>query len=113
MAPRVRSILFLLLTTTACNNHGGTGVVEPAEVMAVPLTAATRSVATQQVAHEDLVPPWSLTASDGSGLMLTRVDAKAVFEGPLAYTELHLYFHNPEDRRREGTFQITLPQHAA
>ena len=34
---------------------------------------------------------------------------KAVVEGPLAFTELHLYFHNPEDRRREGTFQITLP----
>src|SRR5262249_21202232 len=36
-----------------------------------------------------------------------------VVEGPLAYTELHLFFHNPEARRREGTFQITLPQHAA
>ncbi|HEY5926584.1 MAG TPA: VIT domain-containing protein, partial [Kofleriaceae bacterium] len=54
-----------------------------------------------------------LTASDGSGLLLTRVDAKAVFEGPLAFTELHLYFHNPENRVREGTFQITLPQRAA
>ena len=36
-----------------------------------------------------------------------------MFEGPLAYTELHLWFHNPENRRREGTFQITLPGHAA
>ena len=61
----------------------------------------------------DLAPPWSLTASDGSGLVLSRVEAKAVFEGPLAFTELHLYFHNPEDRRREGTFQIALPAHAA
>jgi len=63
--------------------------------------------------HQDLVPPWSLTASDGSGLALARVEAKAVVEGPLAYTELHLWFHNPENRRREGTFQITLPEHAA
>ena len=57
--------------------------------------------------------PYSLTASDGSGLAVTRVEARAVFEGPLAYTELHLWFHNPENRRREGTFQITLPGHAA
>src|SRR5262249_6424794 len=61
----------------------------------------------------DLAPPWSLTASDGSGLVLTRVDAKAVVEGPLAFTELHLYFHNPEARTREGTFSITLPAGAA
>ena len=81
--------------------------------MAVPLTAATHSIATAQVTHADLVAPWSLTASDGSGLALARVQAKAVVEGPLAYTELHLWFHNAENRRREGTFQITLPEHAA
>jgi hypothetical protein len=80
--------------------------------IAVPLTAATAQIATAQVTHQDLVP-WSLTASDGSGLAVTRVEAKAVHEGPLAYTELHLWFHNPESRRREGTFQITLPAHAA
>ena len=57
--------------------------------------------------------PWTLTASDGSGLMLVRVDARAVFQGPLAFTELHLYFHNPEGRVREGSFAITLPPRAA
>ena len=51
----------------------------------------------------DVAPPFTLTASDGSGLELTRVDARAVADGPLAYTELHLYFHNPEGRTREGT----------
>lgn len=80
--------------------------------MPVPLTAATAQIATAQVSHQDVVP-WSLTASDGSGLAVTRVEARAVFEGPLAYTELHLWFHNPENRRREGTFQIALPGHAA
>jgi tetratricopeptide (TPR) repeat protein len=57
--------------------------------------------------------PFTLTASDGSGLELARVDATAVVEGPLALTELHLYFHNPEARRREGTFAIALPAGAA
>ncbi len=103
------SLLFLLYA--ACS--GRPTAVTPAEIVAVPLTAATASVALQQTSREEITPPWSLTASDGSGLALTRVDAKAVFEGPLAYTELHLYFHNPENRRREGTFQITLPPHAA
>jgi len=56
---------------------------------------------------------WSLTASDGSGLRLTGLDAKVVIEGPLAFTELHLRFHNPEPRTREGTFAITLPPNAA
>ena len=64
-------------------------------------------------APRDAPPPFALTASDGSGLRVTRVDARAVVQGPLAFTELHLYFHNPEDRTREGTFAITLPADAA
>jgi hypothetical protein len=59
------------------------------------------------------IAPWSLTASDGTGLQLEAIDAKAVVEGPLAFTELHLTFRNPEDRVREGTFAITLPTGAA
>ena len=57
--------------------------------------------------------PISLTASDGSGLRLVALDARTVIEEPLAFTELHLKFHNPEPRRREGRFEITLPQRAA
>src|SRR5262249_43640033 len=73
-----------------------------------PAFAATAAIATDQ-----LQPPFSLTASDGSGLVLKRVEAKAVMEGPLAFTELHLTFHNAENRIREGTFSITLPNKAA
>ena len=57
--------------------------------------------------------PLSLTASDGTGLQLVFLRAKAVVEGPLAFTELHLAFRNPEARRREGRFSITLPTGAA
>src|SRR5690606_32433782 len=57
--------------------------------------------------------PISLTASDGSGLVLVSLTARAVVEDPLAFTELHLTFHNPEPRRREGRFAITLPPEAA
>jgi hypothetical protein len=73
---------------------------------------ATAAMAYSTIASDD-GPPLSLTGTDGSGLVLTRLDARAVVEGPLAYTELHLYFHNPEARVREGRFAITLPPGAA
>jgi hypothetical protein len=57
--------------------------------------------------------PMSLTASDGTGLRLTAVTARAVIEGPLAFTQLELRFHNPEARVLEGRFSITLPPDAA
>jgi len=57
--------------------------------------------------------PMSLTASDGTGLELVSLEARAVIEDPLAFTELHLKFRNPEPRRREGRFQISLPANAA
>jgi outer membrane protein OmpA-like peptidoglycan-associated protein len=55
----------------------------------------------------------SLTASDGSGLRLAALEARAVLYGPLAFTELHLTFENDENRVREGTFSIALPESAA
>jgi outer membrane protein OmpA-like peptidoglycan-associated protein len=79
----------------------------------IPLTEAAATLTTQPVLRDDLSAPFALTASDGSGLAVTRLEAKAVIEGPLAFTELHLYFRNPEPRVREGTFQITLPPRAA
>ena len=82
----------LLVVVAACSSHiGGQDAAPP------PVTRG----------------PWTLTASDGSGLALVRVDARAAIEGPLAFTELHLDFHNAEDRVREGTFAIALPPGAA
>ena len=63
-------------------------------------------------APETEAPPLSLTASDGTGLELRRLTARAAVEGPLALTELHLIFHNPQPRVIEGRFSITLPQGA-
>jgi tetratricopeptide (TPR) repeat protein len=62
---------------------------------------------------EQVLPPLSLTSSDGTGLELTAMKAKAVLEGPLAFTELHLTFRNPRPRTIEGRFAITLPSGAA
>lgn len=57
--------------------------------------------------------PVSLTAADGTGLKLVKLQARAVVNDPLAFTELHLSFENPLDRVIEGQFRITLPQGAA
>jgi len=57
--------------------------------------------------------PIKLTASDGTGLQLMSLEARAVLYGPLAFTELHLAFDNNQPRTREGTFSIQLPEGAA
>jgi tetratricopeptide (TPR) repeat protein len=53
--------------------------------------------------------PMSLTASDGTGLALAALDARAVVRDPIAFTELRMTFVNPENRIIEGQFKITLP----
>ena len=87
----------LLLSTAAAQSKPGAARGAPPAAPAASTTA----------------PPFSLTASDGSGLTLVALEGRSVVEGPLAYTELHLTFENPEQRVREGTFQITLPTTAS
>jgi len=43
-------------------------------------------------------PPLDLTASDGTGLVLAQLSARAVIDDPLAFTEFQLTFQNPEPR---------------
>jgi hypothetical protein len=57
--------------------------------------------------------PMSLTSSDGTGLQLVSLAARAVVEDPLTFTELRLVFRNPQPRTLEGQFEITLPPRAA
>ena len=59
------------------------------------------------------VAPFSLTTQDGTGLELLSVKSRAVVEDPLAFTELHLAFQNPNDRVIEGRFEINLPPNSA
>ena len=100
----------LATAPTATQSGSILPVMEQVKVAAVPLPLFQAS---SEIAADQQQAPWTLTASDGSGLMVTKVEAKAVLQGPLAFTELHLYFHNTENRIREGTFAITLPSGAA
>jgi thioredoxin-like negative regulator of GroEL len=122
---REASRVLCLIAVVGCTTHGNTppkAQEEPPPVDRVeiePVVAVT-PVLVQAGAPElrwteakcDL-PPVSLTASDGSGLALTQLAAEAVIHGPLAFTELRLAFHNPEDRDIEGRFSVTLPEDAA
>jgi hypothetical protein len=124
---RIRPSCVLLGLVVACSGKvkateptGGTaGGPPPGPIASVMVAAKVSTVpmpmfaSSSQLATDQQAPPWTLTATDGSGLLVTRVEAKAVLQGPLAFTELHLYFHNTEARVREGTFEITLPSGAA
>lgn len=80
----------------------------PAQVPDMPLLVAGPPALVAAPA----AAPISLTASDGAGLELVSLQASAVIEDPLAFTELRLVFRNPEARVREGRFRITLPSGA-
>jgi hypothetical protein len=115
-------LLGCVLSSTGCSSP----VVEVAPDV-VEEEVQSESVAVQAVHHarqrvspvltwrENPEPtvPMTLTASDGAGLDLVSMKARVVIEDPLAFTELHLTFVNPEARRREGRFEIELPPGAA
>jgi tetratricopeptide (TPR) repeat protein len=90
------------------------------EPVTVPTPVAPESKApVLNVAFDDIpvakakVVPMSLTSSTGAGLSLVALKGRAVVDEPLAFTELHLTFENPEERTLEGNFTIVLPQGAA
>ena len=102
--------LVVALVVVGCSSNPPARKEPTVAAVAVQRVAAFRAA---MPPVREPTPAWTLTASDGSGLRLAAVEARAVIEGPLAFTELHLRFHNPENRIREGTFAITLPSRAA
>ena len=66
-----------LIAMAACRVPTITPVAEP---VAIPLVEASAIATSVPPARDELTPPWTLTASDGSGLVLTRVAAKAVVD---------------------------------
>ncbi|MFI5302439.1 MAG: VIT domain-containing protein, partial [Polyangiales bacterium] len=125
-----RIVLWVALASSLglarCGGEAPTPTV-PTAVASASASAAPAPVASHAAAapvyiaptRKPLVPvsqaasPLGLTASDGTGLRLTKLVAHAVVDDPLAYVELTLSFENPSDRTLEGTFAITLPPNAA
>jgi TonB family protein len=119
-------VLVLALAAPGCSKQAVSGPVKPLVYHAPPPIVAAgsllsspspevRAAALDYAARDKprQEAPFSLTASDGTGLHLERLSAKTVLEGPLAFTELRLAFRNPQSRTIEGRFSITLPERAA
>lgn len=85
----------------------------PATTTQVALARAEEPAPGAAPGAEKIASPLALTASDGSGLRLVSLTASAAVDAPLALTELHLVFENPEPRVREGTFTARLPPGAS
>ena len=64
-------------------------------------------------AEAGIAPPLALTTADGTALRLASVRIEASVQEPLAFTELHLVFENPEAHALDGRFDLELPPHAA
>src|SRR5690349_15139768 len=96
-----RTLLALGFTVAACSPSTGVrapvGRDAPATFAASGSPAVLAAAMTYPAVIAEDGPPLSLTASDGTGLELVGLDARAVVDGPLAFTELHLSFANPQD----------------
>ncbi len=101
---------FLLLSFLVCSCQ----VREIKEVQAqTPLQIAQPPVATKPNVNTNITSPYTLTSQEGVGLELVAFKAKAVIDGPLAFTQLEMTFKNPEDRTIEGRFKVVMPDQAA
>lgn len=105
-APRVRLcvwllalLLLLILPAATC---GPATVVGPDESLPPP---------TSEVATLD-ERPITLLARDGTDLPLVALEVRGAVEDPLAFTELHLEFENPEPRSLDATLRVRMPGNA-
>jgi tetratricopeptide (TPR) repeat protein len=118
---RAPALMFVLATVASCGpgpvvvnqpppppDEGGA----PRQAAASPLPVVPIRWEAQPVASDILAPsgvPMSLTSPDGVGLQIASLEAAAVVEDPLAFTELRFIFQNPAPRTIEGRFEIVLP----
>jgi tetratricopeptide (TPR) repeat protein len=101
------SVVFMGVMVWKSSDSKPTGAAVAIEP--VPSAVTTTTVAGSEFIRVQRGAPLSLTASDGTGLALSSMVARAEVQDPLAFTELRLTFQNPQQRQLEGTFRITLP----
>ncbi|NUO54888.1 MAG: hypothetical protein HOV80_39105, partial [Polyangiaceae bacterium] len=97
--------LIVLAGVVACGSAPTEPRPAPAQAALLPAPGLAR--------ERPAPPPFQLTSTDGVGLKIAAVRATTVIEDPLAFTELHLTFENPEDRTLEGRFTFTIPPGAS
>ncbi|MBI5532263.1 MAG: AgmX/PglI C-terminal domain-containing protein [Deltaproteobacteria bacterium] len=97
------------LASSGCQATAPAPVPPPQVTVVVPPLEVPEG---KPIVHRTSRAPMTLTASDGTGLRLASIESRTLVEGPLAFTELHLAFDNPESRTLEGRFNIALPPRA-
>ncbi|MDP2310424.1 MAG: VIT domain-containing protein [Pseudomonadota bacterium] len=112
LSPRLLrcGVLALVLSCWPGGEVGATSRPVPA-----PPTAHARAAAADTAGTADAAPipaPITLSDPDGQALTLTALSVKVAVDGPLSLTELEIRFKNPQARRIEGRFALTLPDGA-
>jgi len=110
-------VLFFSLASCAANRIRSSYQIYPLQAPSMAKSFANtgpqNANALVKSYQADSAAPIRLTTSDGTGLDLRELRVRSVVNGPLAFTELKMTFHNPRNRELEGRFEITLPDNAS
>ena len=98
------TLLVLALGAIACTEP--TSTIDPDA-----LISATQARLRARAGDRD-DRPIRLRSRDGIDLPLARLEVRGTLEDPLAFTELHMEFENPEPRMLDATLRVQLPAHA-
>ncbi len=87
-------------------------VEAPAPIDPDALVQATHARLRERAGEHADPRPIRLTSPDGTDLPLVRLDVRGTLEDPLAFTELHMDFENPEPRPLDASLRVMLPADA-
>jgi tetratricopeptide (TPR) repeat protein len=105
MKTALLALLALALAVIACTE-------KPTPVDPDAIVSATHARLRARASERDDPRPIRLRSRDGIDLPLVRLEARGMVEDPLAFTELHMDFENPEPRPLDATLRVQLPAHA-
>lgn len=94
-------LLLLVLVMLACIDVRATRGPEPVRLV--------RGVELEPSLQRSDARPIRMTSRDGTDLPLVALEVRGTVEDPLAFTELHLEFENPEPRALDATLEVRLP----
>ena len=94
-------LLVLVVASLACSETRRTHNPEPFRL--------SRGSELEPPAHPVDTRPIKLLSRDGTDFPLLALEVRGTVEDPLAFTELHLEFENPEPRALAATLEVRLP----
>jgi tetratricopeptide (TPR) repeat protein len=100
--PRWLAPLLCAVVVIACTDRGKTRGPEP---RLTRKHVALEQPASRAIDHR----PIRMSSRDGTDFPLVSLEVRGAVEDPLAFTELHLEFENPEPRPLDATLEVKLP----